>query len=140
MVRYSYKTNDKGGGIFMALIKCPECGKQISDKASSCPSCGCPIASQATSIKVRALSDDRKVKYMIFLSGGRELARVPIGAVATINISRPTRITIRESYALMTSGDNGSFNAVPGKCYEAKFCKPGLAFWDTVVSEVSFIG
>lgn len=26
----------------MALIKCPECGKEISDKALSCPNCGCP--------------------------------------------------------------------------------------------------
>lgn len=26
----------------MALIKCPECGKEISSKASSCPNCGCP--------------------------------------------------------------------------------------------------
>lgn len=24
------------------IIKCPECGKEISDKAASCPSCGCP--------------------------------------------------------------------------------------------------
>lgn len=27
----------------MALIKCIECGKEISDKAISCPNCGCPI-------------------------------------------------------------------------------------------------
>ena len=27
----------------MSLIKCPECGKDMSDKAPSCPSCGCPI-------------------------------------------------------------------------------------------------
>lgn len=27
----------------MALIKCPECGKDMSDKASACPSCGCPV-------------------------------------------------------------------------------------------------
>ena len=27
----------------MALIKCPECGKEISDKASACPNCGCPV-------------------------------------------------------------------------------------------------
>lgn len=27
----------------MALIKCPECGKEISDKASSCPNCGMPL-------------------------------------------------------------------------------------------------
>lgn len=27
----------------MALIKCPECGKEISDRATSCPHCGFPI-------------------------------------------------------------------------------------------------
>ena len=27
----------------MALIKCPECGKEISDRATSCPNCGCPV-------------------------------------------------------------------------------------------------
>lgn len=27
----------------MALIKCPECGKKISDKAATCIHCGCPI-------------------------------------------------------------------------------------------------
>ena len=27
----------------MALIKCSECGKQISDKAFACPNCGCPV-------------------------------------------------------------------------------------------------
>lgn len=27
----------------MALIKCNECGKEISDKADKCPNCGCPI-------------------------------------------------------------------------------------------------
>lgn len=26
----------------MALIKCTECGKEFSDKASACPNCGCP--------------------------------------------------------------------------------------------------
>jgi len=30
----------------MALIICPECGKEISDKAASCIHCGCPIQPQ----------------------------------------------------------------------------------------------
>lgn len=30
----------------MALINCPECGKDISDKALSCPNCGCPIGNK----------------------------------------------------------------------------------------------
>ena len=28
----------------MAMIKCPECGKDFSDKASACPNCGCPVS------------------------------------------------------------------------------------------------
>ncbi|RFF30584.1 zinc-ribbon domain-containing protein [Wenzhouxiangella sediminis] len=28
----------------MALIDCPECGHQVSDKASTCPSCGVGIS------------------------------------------------------------------------------------------------
>lgn len=27
----------------MALIKCPECSSEISDKSSSCPKCGAPV-------------------------------------------------------------------------------------------------
>ncbi|MBR5036446.1 MAG: zinc-ribbon domain-containing protein, partial [Prevotella sp.] len=32
----------------MAIIKCPECGHQISDKAPTCPSCGVEIAGHIT--------------------------------------------------------------------------------------------
>lgn len=27
----------------MSLVKCPECGREISDKATACPHCGCPL-------------------------------------------------------------------------------------------------
>lgn len=27
----------------MAIIKCPECQNEVSDKAAACPKCGCPI-------------------------------------------------------------------------------------------------
>ena len=32
----------------MAIIKCPECGHQISDKAPTCPNCGVEIAEKVT--------------------------------------------------------------------------------------------
>jgi len=32
----------------MALINCPECAREVSDKAVSCPQCGFPIAGQST--------------------------------------------------------------------------------------------
>jgi uncharacterized membrane protein YvbJ len=28
----------------MALLKCTECGHEVSDRASACPNCGCPIS------------------------------------------------------------------------------------------------
>jgi hypothetical protein len=28
----------------MALINCPDCGKEVSTAAKACPSCGCPVA------------------------------------------------------------------------------------------------
>ena len=34
----------KKGGNIMALIKCPECGKEISDKAEICVNCGIKIS------------------------------------------------------------------------------------------------
>ena len=30
----------------MALIKCSECGHEVSDRATACPNCGCPIAGE----------------------------------------------------------------------------------------------
>src|SRR5690242_1893112 len=35
--------NPNAGGS-MALIKCSECGNDVSDKAAACPKCGNPIA------------------------------------------------------------------------------------------------
>ena len=48
----------------MALIKCSECGREISDKAESCPGCGAPASErisapsqQPTSVRYDASSD-----------------------------------------------------------------------------------
>ena len=30
----------------MALIKCPECKKEISDKSKTCIHCGCPVENE----------------------------------------------------------------------------------------------
>lgn len=37
----------------MALIKCPECGKEVSDKAKTCINCGCPMEEMNIGGKVR---------------------------------------------------------------------------------------
>jgi uncharacterized membrane protein YvbJ len=36
----------------MALIQCPECGHDVSDKAAACPHCGHPVRGQVKSDRV----------------------------------------------------------------------------------------
>lgn len=68
----------------MALINCPECEKEISDKAVSCPNCGCPINEQSSSSEEEHLccpkchSKELHSEHKGF-SGGKALA----GAVLT---------------------------------------------------------
>ena len=50
----------------MALIKCPECGKEISDKSNACIHCGCPIQIQKTESKllIKALKHPNEEKII----------------------------------------------------------------------------
>lgn len=49
----------------MALIKCPECGKEISSLAVACPNCGIPIAGvvEVKAIKKVPVTFWREKKY-----------------------------------------------------------------------------
>ncbi|WP_243049348.1 zinc-ribbon domain-containing protein [Dyella sp. RRB7] len=44
----------------MALIKCPDCGTDVSDAAPACPKCGRPIAVTPSSFKVAADREEKK--------------------------------------------------------------------------------
>ena len=46
----------------MALINCPQCGKQISDKAVKCPHCGLNFATQSTTEARTTISEVAKDK------------------------------------------------------------------------------
>ena len=88
----------------MALIKCPECGKEISDKATSCPNCGCPITEMATSGIVRIKMPNNIVQGWVGLfssrdavvlnSSGKTLWKGHHGENAKFSIDTPTKIKI----------------------------------------------
>ncbi|MBN8427531.1 MAG: zinc ribbon domain-containing protein [Xanthomonadales bacterium] len=47
----------------MALIKCSECGKEISDRAGACPGCGAPVnGSTATAPSSAAVTKSVRVE------------------------------------------------------------------------------
>ena len=50
----------------MSLIKCPECGKEISDKAKSCPGCGCPIDAEVHNVVRLEQSAEKDEKKRLF--------------------------------------------------------------------------
>lgn len=61
------------GGVDMALIKCPECGKEISDAAESCPNCGYPIKGQqqiGDSDGLGKGQETKKLKTVLFIVVG----------------------------------------------------------------------
>lgn len=80
----------------MALIKCPECGNEVSDKSSHCIHCGYPLTLESNTISVRFPKDDDVVinmKYQITDSNGSILATGTSGQVVTFSIDEPTTLT-----------------------------------------------
>ena len=48
----------------MALIKCSECGREVSNKATSCPACGNPIAASLESApQIQMLNAEPRGKH-----------------------------------------------------------------------------
>ena len=52
----------------MAIIKCEECGNEISEKAASCPTCGNPITGALNSPVYTVEQTSKKFKLQAILS------------------------------------------------------------------------
>lgn len=90
----------------MALIKCPECGKEVSDKAVACPNCGCPLSEVVTrggTVKIK-LPNTQSIsggfvgmlssKSAKIFSGVKTLWTGKHGETASFTINEPTKIRI----------------------------------------------
>lgn len=87
----------------MALIKCPECGKEISSLAKSCPNCGCPISETKTNSTVKIKLPNIELgtmglfssrKATVKSSDGKVLWEGEHGQTAIFDISAPVKVTI----------------------------------------------
>lgn len=110
----------------MALIKCPECGREISNKANSCPNCGYPIESLSSEgmvkIKVSVLKAPTGLngnqKVSIF-SNERVLWEGKSGEIAELHFDGETNVTIKYHMSLMHYGGecSGVINPAKSKKY-----------------------
>ena len=88
----------------MPIINCSECGKEVSDKASSCPNCGCPIAIPKNSTEVRIKMPNNIVigvaglfssrNAIVKTTSGEILWKGMHGQTAIFNITTETNIII----------------------------------------------
>ena len=81
----------------MALIKCAECGKEISSLATACPNCGCPIVAPEPEIPHALIKVDLPgytVPVIIVDDTGAELWRGHDGEVAKIPVAGARKIKI----------------------------------------------
>lgn len=101
----------------MAMIKCPECGKEISDKASNCPSCGYPIENQKIQVSSNVLEQpfiDRKSKKLnkknILIIAVIVVMVIIGGIIYNIKVVQPQKIeaqnkaTYEEAIELLENG------------------------------------
>ena len=110
----------------MALVKCPECGKEISNLAKSCPNCGCPIESISPSGEVRiklspvkaATGFNGQQKATIFC-GSKVLWEGYTGEVAELFFDKATNVTVKYHLSLMHYGGecSGIVDPVKSKKY-----------------------
>ena len=77
----------------MALISCPECGKEVSDRAVNCPNCAFPLADtldNTVKIKIQIMNI---AKVRIFdMDSGNLLWEGKDNTVARFNLTKPTTI------------------------------------------------
>lgn len=76
----------------MALIKCSECGKEISSKAKSCPNCGCPINDEITLPKKKIIIKKcfhLALRTSVFIDN-QPVGEIGVGANKTIELELPS--------------------------------------------------
>ena len=87
----------------MALIKCPECEREVSDKASVCVHCGYPLSARKGELIIKAKrTDDLMKKHVYFLYKNGNL-------FDEILPGETKRYPVDESFSLVLGHRRGSF-------------------------------
>ncbi len=136
------------------LINCPECGAQVSDKASMCPKCGVKIQGAST---VRLKFNAQKVGMFGAVTGPRLVSDVAVfdsagkmlykgktgqGNTCTLNdITEPMTVSVKVGTSFMTLHGTFQIKIYPGKKYvvNSRFGNATGALKDFSINEVEII-
>ena len=117
----------------MALIKCSECGKEVSDKASACPNCGAPVEiennMQENNLKVgiEVAKDPNTITHyncnIYDITNGNKIK------IAQCKEEQSIIINCTESMLLLFDFDlrKEQYKVIPGKNYKVNFEKGFLS-------------
>ena len=92
----------------MAIIKCPECGKEISDKADCCISCGYPIQHFLAEKESNSPKQDNMIIETFEdtdVNSNNDLQNIRQKAIETYSKKIVTSIILSISFALVTIWD-----------------------------------
>ncbi len=105
----------------MALIKCPDCGQMVSDRAKACIHCGCPLSEPDYTVKIKTPKFQEAIYKVTHTftddSTGRVLATAYQNQVVSIKLDKPTRIRChlrgwKDSFLDYTPHENARYNMV----------------------------
>lgn len=123
----------------MALIKCTECGKMFSDKASTCPECGCPTeivlkeSNSPETISKRAISSKQAAAAII---GEVENARIKANSAARFFDSRNRSIQTKASRNIDLFGGDVTSRVVEIQADARAACDDLYATYQTLIESL----
>lgn len=82
----------------MSLIRCPECQKEVSDKAENCVHCGYPMKAPDFIVKFKTPTSPNtivRLKYTFYDDSTKQvLAKAQQGEIVSLKIEKPTIIRV----------------------------------------------
>lgn len=81
----------------MALIACPECGREVSDRAPTCPNCGSPILVESR-VEIFGYTQQFAVNPAVkVIWEGREVAKLKKGEAFSFDIESDGEVQFKVS-------------------------------------------
>lgn len=104
----------------MALIKCSECSKEVSEKAQSCPNCGSPIAAENLTLTLTGFPR-RYIgsKAVDVLLNGTPVGSVDKGSTVTLKLASGGQVDFVTHY--MGKERRQSYNLPSGASFDLFF-------------------